>query len=80
MVTKAAGAGDELPYPVAHVKLPCRVLRRKTLVGVNMSGEDNVRTKVVERLPNWLHESVTAARAEAWLMPVGEHVARLVRR
>src|SRR4051812_20779314 len=73
-VVGTAGADDELADTMLPIEGAIRVLERVALIVVIMSSQDNLRPRVIERLPQRLGVRVVGvfAKAEAGMVPVGQ--------
>jgi hypothetical protein len=72
-----------LPDAAHRIGCALRGLRRKPFVVVLVARNHDIRTGVVEDLPDVLHVRIAAmmrAGAEARMMPIGERAKRAVRR
>src|SRR5436309_1207748 len=78
-MAETACPDDKLADAVADIERAGRILRRETFVVMHMSTQDYVGAVIVQRLPERLCETVASTYAETRLMPVGEHVAALMR-
>src|SRR5919106_2664501 len=63
----------KLANPSSWVRNALGILRRESLIIVFMSGQHDIRTKIIQCLPEWLHATVATmyrTRTKAWMMPV----------
>src|SRR5215208_2709144 len=74
----ATSPDHELPNPARRVLGPAPGLRGPALVVVVMAGEDDLRARRLEGLPEGLHARVVAvaAEAKARMVPVGQGTFR----
>jgi len=75
----STAANYELANAMLGVRFTARVLRCKTLVVMIVSVDDQIRTRVIERVPQRFHQeivSVSAAGTEQGLVKICEGAAR----